>query len=141
MKLSSFYPVICTSKVHELRDFYTTCFDFDVVFDAGWYVSLKRPGDRPFELGILSEDHETLPDRFRQPVRGLLLNFEVDDVDAEYQRLVEQHGLTPVSPLRSEEFGQRHFILEDPAGVLIDIITEIPPTREFAEMTGQVPES
>jgi catechol 2,3-dioxygenase-like lactoylglutathione lyase family enzyme len=134
MKLSSFYPVICTSKVHELRDFYTKYFGFQVVFDAGWYASLKRPGEPPFELGILSDDHETIPDGFRQPVRGLILNFEVDDVDAEYIRLVEEHCLEPVSPLRSEAFGQRHFILEDPAGVLIDIITEISPTGEFAEM-------
>ncbi|TVR71590.1 MAG: glyoxalase/bleomycin resistance/extradiol dioxygenase family protein [Sphaerobacteraceae bacterium] len=132
MKLSSFYPVICTDRVHDLRDFYTTYFAFEVIFDAGWYVSLRRPGDPAFELGLLSQDHETIPERFRHGVSGLLLNFEVEDVDAEYERLVGQHGLSPVAPLRSEEFGQRHFILEDPAGVLIDVITEIPPTGAFA---------
>jgi catechol 2,3-dioxygenase-like lactoylglutathione lyase family enzyme len=134
MKVSSFYPVICTGNVSELRDFYTGYFDFEVVFDAGWYVSLKRPGDPAFELGILESQHETIPNGFRHPARGLLLNFEVDDVDAVYERLVNQHGLTPLLPIRSEEFGQRHFIIEDPAGVLIDIITEIPPTGEFAAM-------
>ena len=132
MKLSSFYPVICTDRVHDLRDFYCTYFEFEVIFDAGWYVSLRRPGDPAFELGLLSQDHETIPDGYRRGVSGLLLNFEVEDVDAEYERLVGQHGLTPIASLRSEEFGQRHFILEDPAGVLIDIITEIPPTGAFA---------
>ncbi|WP_432254413.1 hypothetical protein [Limimaricola sp. AA108-03] len=27
--------------------------------------------------------------------------------------------------------GQRHFIIRDPAGVLIDVITPIPPNEEF----------
>ncbi len=35
--------------------------------------------------------------------------------------------------LRSEDFGQRHFIVADPNGVLVDVITPIPPTGSFAE--------
>lgn len=133
MKLSSFYPVLCTDRVAEARDFYTAHFGFDVVFDAGWYVSLRRNGEPAYELAILDSTHETLPESHRRPVAGLLLNFEVDDVDAEYQRLVTEGGLSPVLPLRSEDFGQRHFIVADPAGALIDVITEIPPSEEFAQ--------
>jgi catechol 2,3-dioxygenase-like lactoylglutathione lyase family enzyme len=133
MNLSSFYPVICTERIAESRDFYVRHFDFEVVFEADWYVSLRREGDPAWELAILDASHETLPENDRKPVSGLLLNFEVDDVDAEYQRLVTDSGLTPVVPLRSEEFGQRHFIVKDPSGVLVDVITEIPPTGEFAQ--------
>ena len=134
MNLSSFYPVICTTRVPETRDFYVEYFGFESVFDAGWYVSLRRDGNPAYELAILDSNHETLPASFRNPIQGLLLNFEVDDVDAEYARLVEIHGLTPLMPVQSEEFGQRHFILSDPSGVLVDVITEIPPTGEFAGM-------
>jgi hypothetical protein len=35
-------------------------------------------------------------------------------------------------PLRSEDFGQRHFITSDPNGVLIDVIKVIPPSAEYA---------
>ena len=35
-------------------------------------------------------------------------------------------------PLRSEDFGQRHFITRDPAGVMKDVIKVIPPSAEFA---------
>ncbi|WP_117214205.1 VOC family protein [Allorhizocola rhizosphaerae] len=129
MKLSSFYPVICTPRVAEAREFYTRLFGFEVTFDAGWYVSLRR-GD--YELALLKEDHPTVPAAYRRPVRGLLLNFEVDDVDAEYERLVVREGLPPQLDLRSEDFGQRHFIVADPAGVLIDVITPIEPSVEFA---------
>ena len=34
--------------------------------------------------------------------------------------------------LTDEAFGQRHFITADPNGVLIDVITPIPPSAEFA---------
>jgi uncharacterized glyoxalase superfamily protein PhnB len=57
----------------------------------------------------------------------------VADVDAEWERLVVQGGLRPELELRSEQFGQRHFIVADPSGVLIDVITPIPPGPEYAD--------
>ena len=133
MGLTSFYPVVCTELIAETRDFYTQYFGFEVVFDSGWYVALKRDGERPWELGILNAGHESVPDQYRRPVSGLLLNFEVEDVNTEYDRLVVDAGLEPVLPLRSEDFGQRHFILSDPSGVLVDIITPIPFAADYEE--------
>ena len=133
MQIASFYPVLCTDQVAATRDFYVGLFGFEVVFDADWYVSLRRDGEPAYELAILDAGHATLPAGYRQTVGGLLLNFEVDDVDAEYQRLVTDGGHTPVLPLRSEDFGQRHFIIADPAGSLVDVITEIPPSDAFLD--------
>ena len=62
----------------------------------------------------------------------MLLNVEVDDVDAEWERLVVREGLHPELALRDEAFGQRHFIVADPSGVLVDVITEIPPSEGYA---------
>ena len=131
-KLNSFYPVICTDRVTETADFYVRNFGFEVTFDAGWYVSLRR-ADTGHELAMVASDHPTIPDGYRSAAAGLILNFEVDDVDAEYRRLVTDGGLEPKLELRSESFGQRHFIVPDPSGVLVDVITEIPPTGEFAD--------
>ncbi|MFD0901233.1 VOC family protein [Actinomadura sediminis] len=133
MRLTSFYPVICTSRIAESRDFYTGLLGFEPTFEADWYVSLRRPGPPPYELALLDHTHPTLPEAYRAPVRGLLLNFEVEDVDAEWDRLVVQGGLTPQLSLRDEDFGQRHFIVADPDGVLIDVITPIAPSGEFAD--------
>ncbi|OKK01565.1 VOC family protein [Amycolatopsis sp. CB00013] len=129
MRLTSFYPVLMTEKIAETRDFYRDHFGFELTFEADWYVSLKR-GE--WELAILAPGHETIPGGAGKPVQGLLLNFEVEDVDAEHRRLVGAAGLPEALSLRSEEFGQRHFIVADPNGVLIDVIQEIPPTGEFA---------
>ncbi len=133
MELTSFYPVICTSKLRESQDFYTRLLGFDTTFEAGWYVSLRRPEAPQYELALLDYSHPTLPAAYRRPVAGLLLNFEVADVDAEWERLVVGEGLIPELTLRSEDFGQRHFIVADPNGVLIDVITLIMPSVAYAE--------
>ncbi|WP_049573878.1 VOC family protein [Nonomuraea sp. SBT364] len=129
MELSSYYPVVCTDKVGESRDFYVDLFGFEVTFEADWYVSLRRGRH---ELALLDHTHPTLPEAYRKKVAGVLLNFEVADVDAEWRRLVVDGGLTPELELRSEDFGQRHFIVADPSGVLIDVITPIEPAGEYA---------
>ncbi|GAB3840605.1 VOC family protein [Kribbella italica] len=133
MSVSSFYPVICTDRIAESRDFYTQQLGFEITFEADWYISLRLAGPRPYELALVRYTHPTVPEKFRQPARGLLLNFEVDDVDAEWNRLVTQAGFEPKLTIRSEEFGQRHFIIADPNGVLIDVITEIAPTAAYAD--------
>ncbi|MFI6921245.1 VOC family protein [Nonomuraea spiralis] len=129
MELSSVYPVVCTADVAASKDFYVRLFGYEVTFEADWYVSLRRG---PYELALLDHQHPTLPAAYRRPVAGLLINFEVADVDAEWERLVVREGLTPELTLRDEPFGQRHFIVADPGGVLVDVITPIPPSQEYA---------
>ncbi|WP_399924796.1 VOC family protein [Streptomyces kanamyceticus] len=133
-ELGSFYPVIATRDVAAARDFYVRHFGFEATFEADWYVSLHRPDAPQYELALLDHTHPTLPEGHRAPVRGgLLLNFEVDDVDAEHRRLVRQEGLPELLSLRTEDFGQRHFIVAAPDGVLIDVITVVAAGAEYAE--------
>ncbi|WP_406859333.1 VOC family protein [Streptomyces sp. HUAS MG47] len=132
MRTTSFYPVIGTARLEESRDFYTRLLGFEVTFAADWYVSLRQPGEPGYELALLDHTHPTIPEGHRVAAQGLLLNFEVPDADAEWERLVVREGLEPLLELRSEDFGQRHFIVSDPNGVLIDVITPIAPTAEFA---------
>lgn len=133
-KLGGFYPVLATRDVAASRDFYTRHLGFEVTFEADWYVSLRRSDTPQYELALLDHTHPTLPEGHRAALGGgLLLNFEVDDVDAEHQRLVVEAELPEVLPLRTEEFGQRHFILAAPDGVLVDVITVVPPSEEYAD--------
>ena len=131
--LTGFYPVIATRDVPGSRDFYVEHFGFEVTFEADWYVSLHRPDSPQHELALLDHTHPTVPDGYRTPLRGgLLLNFEVDDVDAEHHRLVLQAGLPELLALRTEAFGQRHFIVAAPDGVMVDVITVVPASAEHA---------
>ncbi|MEV7284989.1 VOC family protein [Streptomyces sp. NPDC093252] len=129
-RLTSFYPVIGTARLKESHDFYTRLLGFETTFEADWYISLRRG---THELALLDHTHPTIPEGHRHPARGLLLNVEVTDVDAEWERLVVREGLTPLLALRDEDFGQRHFIVADPSGVLVDVISPIAPTAEYAD--------
>lgn len=80
------YPVLMTSNVAATAAFYRDTLGFEPVFEADWYVSLKREN---WEIAILDSSHDTIPEAFRgRQAGGMLLNIEVEDVDAEYQRLV-----------------------------------------------------
>ena len=130
MKVTSYYPVIMTGDVAATAAFYQQHFGFKALFTADWYVHLQLDGDASVNLAVLDGQHETIPPTGRGIVGGVLLNFEVGDVDAMHAR-VQAAGLPILRSLRDEAFGQRHFITADPNGVLIDVITPIPPTGEF----------
>ncbi|AZH77804.1 glyoxalase [Microbacterium sp. Y-01] len=130
MEITSFYPVLMVDDVAAAAQFYREELGFETTFEADWYVSLRVEGG---ELALLDRGHETIPGGFREPVRGLLLNVEVVDATAAHRRLVGERGLTERLALRDETFGQRHFIVEAPGGVLIDVIEPIEPSAEFAE--------
>jgi catechol 2,3-dioxygenase-like lactoylglutathione lyase family enzyme len=133
MNINSFYPVLLTNDVTGSKDFYTKHFPFEITFDGGWYVSLKARQEFPFELALLEPNHSSIPANFRRALNGgLILNFEVENADKEYARL-QAAGLSIHLEIRSEDFGQRHFITSDPNGVLIDVIQVIPPSEEFAK--------
>ncbi|REK77552.1 VOC family protein [Paenibacillus paeoniae] len=131
MRVNSLYSVIQTEKLQESIRFYHHYFGFQIIFESEWYASLKlAESSLPFELALLDYSHETIPAGFRRSAAGMVLNFEVDDVDREYERLVVEGKLPLERELRDEVFGQRHFIISDPNGILIDIIKIIPPSEE-----------
>lgn len=133
MKAVSYYPVIMTDDVAGTARFYIENFGFEALFYADWYAHLQSRESEHVTLAILDGSHETIPETGRGKVSGLLLNFEVDDVDVVYERL-KAAGLPIRLDIRDEDFGQRHFITADPNGVLIDIIKPIPPSAEYAAM-------
>jgi uncharacterized glyoxalase superfamily protein PhnB len=130
MKSYSYYPVLMTGDVAGTAAFYVEHFQFRPLFTSDWYVHLQSAEDEGVNLGIVQGDHETIPEEARGRASGLLINFEVSDPDAVYERAMAS-GLPILRTLRDEPFGQRHFITRDPNGVLIDVIKPIPPSAEF----------
>lgn len=140
MRNTSYYPVIMTADVAGTAAFYERHFGFGAPYRSDWYVHLRSLEDAHTNLAILDHSHETIPAERRKPAAGIILNFEVDDVDAEYERL-SAAGLPMLLAIRDEAFGQRHFITRDPNGVLIDVIKPIPPTADYAALyaDGEAP--
>jgi catechol 2,3-dioxygenase-like lactoylglutathione lyase family enzyme len=122
MALKSLFPVVVTSKVAEVRDFYVQHFGFRVVFEADWYVQLhglRGDGVPPVELAFMMPNVESQPALLHTAFSGagLLLTMDVDDVDAVHRTLSEAGALKDVVvSLRDEPWGQRHFLFKDPCG-------------------------
>ena len=127
MELVSSYPVVITDRLHECRDFYRRWCDFEVAFEASWFVLLSSKGERPVTLAFMHSDHPSSPPA-PAPYRGdgAFVTFQVADARKEYERLTGE-GMEFALPLTDEPWGQRRFGLVDPAGMWVDVVEQIEP--------------
>ena len=101
----------------------------------GWYVQLTHPANPAIQLAFMAEDHESVPASYRHRPAGVVITLELDDVDRLFLRAADV-GAPIRADVRDEEWGQRHFLTEDPTGLLVDVVQPIPPTRDFLERHG-----
>ncbi len=80
--------------------------------DMGWIVTVAAPTNPSVQVSIIGEDDPAAPG----------ISVEVADVDAVHARAVEQ-GLEIAYPLRDEEWGVRRFMLREPSGTLVNILS------------------
>jgi uncharacterized glyoxalase superfamily protein PhnB len=135
------YPVIVTDRLRECRDFYRRWFEFEVSFEADWFVLLSGGGERAMTLAFMHTSHPSSPPapaEYRGD--GAFLTFQVDDVDGEFRRLVEA-GVECALPLREEPWGQRRFGIVDPAGMWVDVVEQIEPAPGWWDPYVQSEES
>jgi catechol 2,3-dioxygenase-like lactoylglutathione lyase family enzyme len=101
--------------------FLTGHFGFTEEMSADGFASLGRP-DAGMNVVFLRRGLETLPaDQRDDHAGGLILAFEVDDLEGELDRL-RAEGVAITMPLRSEEWGERAFQVRDPNGVIIELL-------------------
>ena len=127
MKILDSYPVIVTEALRECRDFYVTWFEFEVAFEASWFVLLTHRDEGATSIAFMHPDHPSSPPT-PGPFRGdgAFLTLQVEDATAESDRLVGA-GLQVALPLTDEPWGQRRFGVIDPAGMWVDVVEQIEP--------------
>lgn len=114
---------IITSKLAESKTFYSEILNFGVTFENEFYLLMHTP-NKQAELSFLLPDHPSQQPLFQKPFpgEGMYLTLEVDDVDQLYKTLLEKDVAIRIE-LRDEPWGDRHFAIEDPNGIGIDIVT------------------
>lgn len=133
--MKTLFPVLFTDALAECRDFYVSVFDFEVVFNIEWYVHLKSPAAEGWQIAFVARDHYSVPERFHAAAAGVAITLEFDEVDPVYARVVEL-GIPVHVELRDEAWGQRHFVIEDPSGSMVDVVQPIEPTEDFLVTHG-----
>lgn len=117
-------PAISVENPTVGRDFYVKHFGAKVEFDCGWYISISI-GD--CELSFMK------PQSSEQPMfdgKGLMYNFELENVDEKYNRLIIA-GIKAIIPLEDHPWGDRGFGIVDSNGIILYFYKKIEPTEEF----------
>ena len=126
----SSFTVFIVKDLIAAKSFYTENLGFDVVFSGDWYIHLVAQSG--VQVGFMLPDQPTQPPIFQEPLsgKGVILSLEVDDVDAAFAE-ARAKSLHIVFELKSEDWGQRHFCVQDPNGLYVDIVQSFEPTEEY----------
>lgn len=121
---------ITTEKIAETKEFYTKILNFGVTFENEFYLLLHTP-DKETNLAFLLPNHPSQQALFQEPFngKGMFLTIEVDNVNKIYED-IKKLGVEIKIDIRYEPWGDRHFAIQDPNGIGIDIVKYTEPTKE-----------
>jgi uncharacterized glyoxalase superfamily protein PhnB len=105
-------PNIKSDRPAETRQFFVDLLGFEVAMDLGWVSTVASPANRSAQVSIISNDDPAAPG----------ISVGVEDVDAVHARAVEQ-GLEIAYPIRDEEWGVRRFMLREPSGTIVNVVS------------------
>ena len=105
-------PNIRSDRPADTRGFFVDLLGFEVAMDLGWVMTVASPANPSAQVNIISNDDPSAPG----------ISVGVDDVDAVHARAVEQ-GLEIAYALRDEEWGVRRFMLREPSGTLVNVVS------------------
>ena len=112
MTISRAVPNIKAERPAETRDFFVNLLGFQVAMDLGWVLTLASPTEPAVQVTIITNDDMAAPG----------ISVGVDDVDAVHAKAVEQ-GFEIVYPIRDEEWGVRRFMLREPSGTVVNVVS------------------
>lgn len=128
--MNSLFPDICTQNIDAAKTFYTSLFDLEVLFSIDWYVQLKSPTDDNLQIAFVDLNHESVPKAYQKIAQGVVVTIESEIVDQLYDK-ANKLKIPIIKALCDEEWGQRHFMVEDPNGLLVDVYKAIEPSESF----------
>ncbi|WP_320060359.1 VOC family protein [Neolewinella antarctica] len=116
-----------TDKLAESKAFYTQILNFGITFENEFYLLLHTP-DKKTNLVFLLPNHPSQQPLFQEPFngKGMFLTIEVDVIYEE----TKKKGVEIVIDIRDEVWGDRHFAIQDPNGIGIDIVRYSEPVTD-----------
>jgi len=134
MSYQDVYSVFITKDLKASKEFYTKWFDFEIVFESGFFILFSSGGTKPLSIAFMSEKHPSSPpsNPALNSKAGVFLTLQVDDAKSFYEKL-KKAGLKIYYELKDEPWGQRRFGVIDPNEMYIDIVEQIEPEKGFWE--------
>ncbi len=120
------FPLIVTDNLEAIKQYYETVFGYKAVFfDPNFYLHLISPNNN-IQIGFLMPHLASQPEFLHRTMapEGFIISLEVKDAVIAYAE-AEKMQLNIALPLKQEEWGQVHFILQDPSGIKIDVVQHL----------------
>ncbi len=118
---------IWTDNIEEMKTFYSTVLDFEIINDLGDYVEFHNEGCR-FAVCKRSVMHGTSAEFKEKPIGQILeLAFpceSVEDLDASYKKIISK-GAVAVQGPSNMPWNQRTAFFKDPDGNIHELFTEL----------------
>ena len=111
MAISRAVPNIKSDHPAATRDFFVAL-GFEVVMDLDWVITVASPTNSSAQVNIIGSDDPAAPG----------ISVEVADVDAVHAAAVER-GVEIAYPLRDEDWGVRRFMLREPSGTVVNVLS------------------
>jgi uncharacterized glyoxalase superfamily protein PhnB len=122
------FPVFVVTDLASVKSFYETHFGFVAdYFQEDFYLHLRQP-DSNAQLAFMVPNHPSQPEFLHRPagVDGMVISLEVKVAKDAYEQ-ARSAGLEMILDYREEEFGVAHFMVKDPAGLVVDIVEHLQP--------------
>ena len=111
-EISRAVPNIRSDRPVETRDFFVDFLGFDVAMDLDWVMTVVSPTNPAVQVNIIGNDDMAAPG----------ISVGVANVDAVHAKAIER-GVEIVYPLRDEEWGVRRFMVREPSGTIVNIVS------------------
>jgi uncharacterized glyoxalase superfamily protein PhnB len=111
MAINRAVPNVKSDRPAATRDFFVEL-GFEVVMDLGWVITVASSANPSVQVNIIGNDDPSAPG----------MSVEVADVDAVHAAAVER-GLEIAYPLRDEDWGVRRFMLREPSGTTVNVLS------------------
>jgi predicted enzyme related to lactoylglutathione lyase len=115
MRIRRVVPDLHSDDFEATKDFYIGLFEFDVVMDMTWVMTLASPSNPTAQVTFMRDDASAA----LEPN----VSIEVADVDAAYEN-ARKHGAQIVHPLTDEPWGVRRFFVIDPNDVVLNVLEQ-----------------
>lgn len=117
--MARFYPTLVSDRFVDTINFYEDFFGFVPSVEDNGYALLQDCGNPDLCIAVFDATHPCVA-KLDQSARGIILTFAVDDIEATYNSLYLE-GLELYKDFGNDVHGDRHFVVYDPNGILVNV--------------------
>ena len=108
---------ISSEQIEKSKEFYGDLLGLKLVMDLQWILTFASVSNPTAQISILQRDPNS-----SDPI--VTVTIEVTDIDNTYAKTISG-GYKIVYPIANESWGVRRFGVEDPNGIIINIMCHI----------------